>query len=85
MGLVNKVVPAAELEAFARDRAEALAAKPPAALRATKKLLRYAVSQTVPERLVEEGRIFTERLQAPEAIEAMSAFMEKRKPDFSRF
>ena len=33
----------------------------------------------------EEGRVFAERLQSGEAKEAMTAFFEKRKPDFSRF
>jgi hypothetical protein len=33
----------------------------------------------------EELKIFSERLSSPEAREAMTAFFEKRKPDFSRF
>jgi enoyl-CoA hydratase/carnithine racemase len=40
---------------------------------------------TVAEVVAEEGRIFRERLGSPEAKEALSAFLEKRKPDFSRF
>jgi len=33
----------------------------------------------------EEGRLFTDRLTSAEAREALTAFLEKRKPDFSRF
>jgi enoyl-CoA hydratase/carnithine racemase len=32
-----------------------------------------------------EGKVFREQLASPEAKEAMTAFFEKRKPDFSRF
>jgi enoyl-CoA hydratase/carnithine racemase len=39
----------------------------------------------VSARLAEEGKLFRERLGSPEAKEAMAAFFEKRKPDFSRF
>ena len=35
--------------------------------------------------LAEEIRYFGERLGSPEAKEAFSAFLEKRKPDFSQF
>lgn len=84
-GIVNRVVPATELDALVRERAATLAAKPAGALRSTKKLLRYATTATVADRMAEEGELFAAGLQSPEAREAMTAFMEKRKPDFSRF
>ena len=84
-GIVNRVLASGELEAFVRSRAAALAAKPAGALRNVKKLMRYSTTNSVPERMAEEGAIFAAALQSPEAREAMTAFMEKRAPDFSRF
>jgi enoyl-CoA hydratase/carnithine racemase len=84
-GLVNAVVPAAELAATAAAAAEKLAAKPPESLRLTKRLLRRAWMPEIEAALAAETKAFGERLASPEAKEAFSAFLEKRKPDFSRF
>jgi len=84
-GIVNRTVPAAELDALVAERAATLAAKPAGALRSTKHLLRHSTTATVTERMAEEGALFAAGLQSAEAREAMTAFMEKRKADFSRF
>jgi enoyl-CoA hydratase/carnithine racemase len=42
-------------------------------------------AQIVRETIAEEVKVFSERLGSAEAKEAMSAFLDKRKPDFSRF
>ena len=62
-----------------------LATLPPESLKLTKRLMKQAQAPEVQARIAEEGRLFVERLASPEAKEAMSAFLEKRKPDFSRF
>lgn len=84
MGLVNAVLPAGECLAHARQVARALAAKPPAALRDTKALMRRA-AESHAERMTRENAVFETRLQSPELKEAVAAFQEKRPPDFSRF
>jgi enoyl-CoA hydratase/carnithine racemase len=84
-GIVTEIVPEAELLERARQAAAALAALPPASVRMTKELMKRGLAQEVQERITEELRLFGERLQSPEAKEALRAFMEKRKPDFSRF
>jgi enoyl-CoA hydratase/carnithine racemase len=84
-GFVTQIVPEAELFERARGGALAVAALPPAAVRATKALMRMHTRKRVKEAMDEEGKVFTERLASPEAREAMTAFFEKRKPDFSRF
>jgi enoyl-CoA hydratase/carnithine racemase len=85
IGLVNEVVAPDKLLETAMAKAQALAAKPPAALRATKSLMKQGLIAEIDQAMVREGRAFAERLGSPEAREAFSAFLEKRKPDFSRF
>lgn len=82
-GLVTTVTDDAELAAL--DTAKRLAARPPAALRATKALTRRANRELVLETMQIEGEAFLERLRSPEAIEAFQAFMTRRPPDFSKF
>ena len=84
-GLVNAVLPEAEVEAHAQQRAARLAQQPPNALRVTKKLLHRWSQETALEAIKIEADHFIPMLGQPEAIEAMTAFMQKRKPDFSKF
>jgi len=84
-GIVNAVVPDNELFEKAEKAVMQLAALPPESIRLTKRLLKGTTAAALEARILEETRIFTERLGSPEAKEAMSAFLEKRKPDFSRF
>ena len=85
MGIVNRVLPAAEAIGFARAQAAKLVALPPASLRETKRLMKGAMADAIPARMAEEGVVFGRMLRAPEAREAFTAFFEKRRPDFSRF
>ena len=83
-GLVNAVVPDA-LEA-AMAKARELAAQPPSALRTCKRLLREAMRAPALEAFDREVAEINRMIRGnPEAMEAMTAFMQKRKPDFSRF
>lgn len=84
-GMVSEVLPDADVLRHARKRALELAAKPPAAVRLTKALLRRSVAAQVRDTIREESHEFQQRLGSPEAKESFAAFLEKRKPDYSRF
>ena len=84
-GIVTEVIPADKLLEHARSAAAAIAALPPASVRLTKRLMKRQLAAPIASQMEEEGRLFAERLQSGEAKEAMTAFFEKRKPDFSRF
>lgn len=85
-GLVNSVHPGDALGGVLAERAAALAAKPPQALRMAKELLKgEAYRSEVAARIEQERVLFERQLSSPEAREAMSAFLEKRAADFSRF
>ncbi|MEO8248046.1 MAG: enoyl-CoA hydratase [Burkholderiales bacterium] len=83
IGLVNRIVPPAEANALAQKQARKLAAKPLSSLIETKRLMKAGQRDLVLGRMDEEGASFGRMLREPAAREAFSAFMEKRKPDFS--
>ncbi|MFA5914656.1 MAG: enoyl-CoA hydratase [Burkholderiales bacterium] len=85
LGLVTEVVAEGELLDTAMAQAKKLAAKPAASLRLTKRLMKQGQMAAVLQQIKLESEQFGERLNSPEAKEAFSAFLEKRKPDFSRF
>jgi enoyl-CoA hydratase/carnithine racemase len=85
MGIVNRVLPAAEAIGFARTQAAKLAALPASSLRETKRLMKRAFGDAIPAQMAAEGQVFGRMLRAPEAREAFTAFFEKRRPDFSSF
>ncbi|WP_340108948.1 enoyl-CoA hydratase-related protein [Pikeienuella sp. HZG-20] len=77
-GLVNRVVPAAELMDVAFDAARRLAAKPREAMAATRALLRGDPA-AIKAISLEERRIFAERLKSDEARAAFAAFMTRKR------
>lgn len=83
-GLVNRVLPPTEANAYAQAQARKLAAKPLGSLVETKRLMKLGQQGPVLERMQEEGASFSRMLREPAAREAFTAFMEKRKPDFSK-
>ena len=83
IGLASHVVPDDQLDQARSQIVETLLAKPADALAITQQLLRHGTSGEIIERMELESGHFSERLQSAEVREAISAFFEKRKPDFN--
>ena len=81
-GLVNRVVPADELDGFVDDWATRLASGPPIALAMTKRLLNNSMNVTLEEALDDEGLSQTVNFGTADTVEAVRAFIEKRSPNF---
>jgi enoyl-CoA hydratase/carnithine racemase len=81
-GIANAVLPAGEVLAHARRIAERFNTMAPQALRTTKQLLRAPHREAIHAVMLEEARLFAQKLRDPEAREAMQAFFERRKPAF---
>jgi len=83
MGLVNAVLPPDQVMPKALEVAKKLAERAPTALKLSKALMKD--EGVVLARMKEEGALFVKQLASPEVAEAIGAFFEKRKPDFSQF
>jgi enoyl-CoA hydratase/carnithine racemase len=82
-GLINAIVPSAELEATARAAARRLVAKPRQALMTARRLLRRQQAEIM-RAIEDEATSYTGLMSSPEAREAFTAFLEKRPPDFAK-
>ena len=85
IGIANAVLPSSEVVNHARRMAERFNTLAPAAVRASKKLMRGPGLAELQRVITEEAEIFGARLRSPEAIEAFQAFFQKRAPDFTKF
>ena len=83
IGLANKVVSSDQLFASASASAEKLAAKAPQSLRISKQLLKAEIIEQIEQVIDNEFGYFAAALNGPESQEAVSAYLQKRKPDFS--
>jgi enoyl-CoA hydratase/carnithine racemase len=84
LGLVTEVCPNAELQQRALDLAGELAALPATAMAAILRCLVNSEDRTLDESLRDERAAFHATLGSPDMIEGMTAFMEKRRPEFNR-
>jgi enoyl-CoA hydratase/carnithine racemase len=82
--MVNRILPPTEANGYAQAQARKLAAKPLNSLMETKRLMKKGQMQRVLDTMREEGDVFGRMLKEAPAIEAFNAFLEKRKPDFSK-
>lgn len=81
-GLVNHVYPSAELEAETMKLAEKIAEKAPIALQLCKEAVKFASRSNLDEGLRREVDLFALVFSTEDKQEGVSAFLEKRKPDF---
>ena len=81
-GLVNQVHPAAELEAKTMELASKIAEKAPIALQLCKEAVKFASRSNLDEGLRREVDLFAIVFSTEDKQEGVSAFLEKRKPNF---
>ncbi|MHB1710945.1 MAG: enoyl-CoA hydratase/isomerase family protein [Acidimicrobiales bacterium] len=81
-GLVNRVVPAGDLDTFVDEWARRLASGPPLALSMTKSMLNNSFGLSLDQALEEEARSQSVNFASADTAEALGAFVQKREPHF---
>jgi enoyl-CoA hydratase/carnithine racemase len=84
LGLVTQVVSDQDLLPTATATARKLAAKPAAALQAGKRLMKRPFREQIEAAMKAENEEFSAQVRSEDAKEALTAFLEKRNPDFAR-
>ena len=83
-GLVDRIVPAADLEAEAAAQARALAEGPAGAYASVKQLLASSYSESLEGQMELEARAIHRQVSGAEGQEGIAAFLEKRKASFPK-
>jgi len=84
LGLVTQVVPDQNLLATATETARQLAAKPASALQASKRLMKRPFREQIKAAMATENEVFSAQVRSEDAKEALTAFLEKRRPHFNK-
>jgi enoyl-CoA hydratase/carnithine racemase len=84
LGFVTRVVPDQKLLATATETAQQLAEKPAGALHACKRLMKQSSRELIETAMKVENQEFSSRLHSADTKEAMTAFLQKRPPDFTK-
>lgn len=81
--IINQVCTSGECLQSTLDVAKRMANQPPVAIQAAKQILKASMVNQIEQTILGEGELFIQRLQSPEAKEALTAFIEKRQPNFN--
>jgi enoyl-CoA hydratase/carnithine racemase len=84
LGFVTRVVADQDVLATATETARMLAAKPVGALQASKRLMKRSFRKQIKAAMKAEKEAFSAQARSEDAKEAFAAFVEKRRPDFSK-
>src|SRR3954463_9577147 len=84
LGFVTQVVPDQNLLATASETARQLAAKPAGALLASKRLMKRSFREQIKAAMASENDVFSAQVRSEDAKEALTAFLEKRRPHFNK-
>ena len=82
LGVLNHLVPAERLEEETFDLARRIAERPPIPNRLVKGMMHRGLTQSLDEHLAEAAQAEVLTLTSQDHREALSAFLEKRKPEF---
>ena len=84
LGLVTEVVSDKDVLERATETARKLATKPAAALQASKRLMKQPFREQIKAAMKAENEEFSVQVRSEDAKEALTAFLEKRPPDFTK-
>ncbi|MBF7083094.1 enoyl-CoA hydratase/isomerase family protein [Desulfallas sp. Bu1-1] len=82
IGLVNHVVPAAELMNFCKNMARRIAARGPIAVRLSKEAVNEGLEMDLEKAIAHEADLFAVAFATEDRNEGISAFLAKKKPEF---